>query len=119
MRGEERLENNLSAVADNSEVAAAIPKSSVDSAAVDQVVENNNNSPRDVPLNSEAELKATTTVPAQDADPSSADAQIESASEIETTSAQPPPVTVPESDLRENPTPAENKNWHCGILSIC
>lgn len=107
---QEHVENNLSAVADNSEVAAAMAADSADSAAVGgQVEENNNNASHDVALSSEAQVKATTTSPAQDVDPSSADAQIESAIEVETTSVQPPIVSATESDLRENPTPVKQE----------
>lgn len=62
---------------------------------------------RDIVADSRIEDKATTPPPARDADPSSADAQIESASQIDTASAQPPIVSAPESDLRENPIPVK------------
>lgn len=41
-------------------------------------------------------------------DPSTAEAQIASSSEIDTTSSQPPAVSAPESDLRENPKPVDS-----------
>lgn len=102
--GGDRVENNVSAVTDNNGVAAAIPEASAPTALLGE--QNDTAAARDIVADSRIEDKATTP-PARDADPSSADAQIESASQIDTASAQPPIVSAPESDLRENPIPVK------------
>ncbi len=102
--------SDLKTVADNSQISADKPAGASEIAPAHQapIV-----SDSDVARVDATELAPTDShsakSPTKTADPSSAEAQIAFASEIETASAQPPVVSAPESDLRESPTPVKQE----------